>query len=169
MQAALHGRSRGRRPAGPPAAHGVNACRQRIARETGRCYAHPMRRVRPFVIGLLMLWLPLQAIAAVSMPFCPHGGTAGVAQTSVHSHHQHQDSTAASGHHGGQPGDQHPTAGALEHCNNCGACNLACAPAVPVSPVLLSGVAITVQLHFSADSRGLFVPDQPQPPPNSRF
>ena len=29
MQAALHGRSRGRRPAGTPAAHGVNACRQR--------------------------------------------------------------------------------------------------------------------------------------------
>ena len=60
-------------------------------------------------------------------------------------------------------------AGALQQCNNCGACNLACAPAVPVSALLLAGVAITVQPHFSADSPGLFIPDQPQPPPNSRF
>ena len=118
-----------------------------------------------------MLWLPLQAIAAVSMPFCPHGGMAGVAQTSVHAHHQHQheDSTPGSDHHGSEHGDQHNAAGALQQCNNCGACNLACAPAVPVSALLLAGVAITVQPHFSADSPGLFIPDQPQPPPNSRF
>jgi ferredoxin len=128
-----------------------------------------MRRVRIFVIGLLMLWLPLQAVAAVSMPFCPHSGTAGVAQTSVHAHHQHEDSTPVSGHHGSQRGDQHPPAGALEQCNNCGACNLACAPAVPVSAVLLSGTAITVQPDFSAHSPALFIPDQPQPPPNLRF
>ena len=128
-----------------------------------------MRRIRTFVVGVLMLWLPLQAIAAVSMPFCTHGGMAGVAQTSAHAHHHHEDSTPGSGHHGSPHRDRHSAAGALEQCNNCGACNLACAPAVPVSPLLLAGVAITVQPHFSAHSRGLFIPDQPQPPPNSRF
>ena len=115
-----------------------------------------------------MLWLPLQAIAAVSMPFCPHGGMAGVPHSSVHAHHQHESSTPVSGHDGNHHGHQHP-AGALEHCNNCGACNLACAPAVTVSAVLLPGIAITVPLHFSGHSPGLFIPDQPQPPPNSRL
>ncbi len=116
-----------------------------------------------------MLWLPLQAIAAVSMPFCPHGGMAGVAQTSAHAHHHHDDTAAGSGHHGSPYGDQHPAAGSLQQCNNCGACNLACAPAVPVSPLLLAGVTTTAQPQFAAHSRGLFIPDQPQPPPNSRF
>jgi hypothetical protein len=127
-----------------------------------------MRRIRGFVIGLLTLWLPLQAIAAVSMPFCPHGGMAA-AQASMHAHHQHEHSTPDSGQQGAHGGDQHPAAGALQQCNNCGACNLACAPAVPVSTMLLSGTTVPVQLHFSAHSPGLFIPDQPQPPPNSRF
>lgn len=126
-----------------------------------------MRRVRGFVVGLLMLWLPLQAIAAVSMPFCLHGGMAGVAQTSVHGHHHHEDSTPGPGHNERQPSDQHSAAGDLQQCNNCGACNLACAAAVPVSPPVLAAIAIAAPPYFSADSLGLFIPDQPQPPPNS--
>jgi ferredoxin len=126
-----------------------------------------MRRVRTCVVGLLMLWLPLQAIAAVSMPFCAHSGMAGLAQTSAHAHHHHEGSGPDPGHHGSQHGDQHPAAGDLQQCNNCGACNLACAAAVPVSPLVLAAMAITVQPYFSADSVGLFIPDQPQPPPNS--
>jgi hypothetical protein len=145
----------------PPGANRV----QSVVSGVTRCYPRLMRRFRTLVIGLLILWLPLQAIAAVSMPFCPHGG---LAQTSVRAHRHHADSTPGSGHHGVLHGDhQHPTGG-LQQCNNCGACNLACAPAVPVSVVLLCVPATTVQPHFTADSSGLFIPDQPQPPPNSR-
>ena len=89
-------------------AHSVN----HVVSETSHCYPDHMRRARTFVIGLLMLWLPLQAIAAVSMPFCPHGGMPGVAETAVHEHHHHKDSAPGSGHHGNQHGDQHPAAGA---------------------------------------------------------
>lgn len=126
-----------------------------------------MRRGRKFVIIVLMLWLPLQALAAVSMPFC--AGMAGSAPTSAHAHHQHEGSTPAGNSYGSAHSDhRHAAAGTLQQCNNCGACNLACALGVPVSTQLLTQVAPTVQLHFSAHSPGLFIPDQPQPPPNSR-
>jgi ferredoxin len=128
-----------------------------------------MRRARTFVVGVLMLWLPLQAITAVSMPFCPHGEMAGLAQAWGHAHHQHGQSTPLSGHDGSRHGNHQPSTGTLQHCNNCGACNLACAPAMPTSAALLSGSAITVHPHFSAHSHGLFIPDQPLPPPNSRL
>ena len=122
-----------------------------------------MRLVRIFVAGLLMLWLPLQAIAAVAMPFCPHGHMAGLAEAGHHAHHQHGPAAPLSGHHD----DHHPVKGTLQHCNNCGPCNLACAPAAPASAVLLFASTRTVHPDFSAHSNGLFIPDQPQPPPNS--
>jgi hypothetical protein len=125
-----------------------------------------MRRIRIFVIGVLMLWLPLQAVAAVSMPFCAHTGSAAAAQSAAPEQHHHSDSIPASDSHGHQHGDPHPAAGALQ-CNDCGACNLACAPAVPASPMLLLAAPVTVQPDFLAQSYGLFVPEQPQPPPNS--
>jgi ferredoxin len=128
-----------------------------------------MSRARVFVIGLLMLWLPLQAIAAVSMPFCPHGGTGGVAQPADHEHHDHKHPVPDSSHHESQDGDHHLATGALQQCNNCGACNLACAPAVPVCALLIAGAALTVQSYFSAAPPGIFIPDRPQPPPNSSF
>ena len=135
-----------------------------------------MRLVRTFIVGFLMLWLPLQAIAAVSMPFCAHAGMEGgrhagmteAARTDAHAHHQHEHSPAPSQHDHRDTGP-HAAAGTLEQCNNCGACNLACAPAVPMSPLLLARLDVTVQPDFSARSPGLFIPDRPQPPPNSRF
>jgi hypothetical protein len=127
-----------------------------------------MRRIRIAVIGLLMLWLPLQAIAAVSMPFCAGGGIGSTAPASVHTHHQHDASAPASGHHGHQH-EEGAASDGLQPCNNCGACNLACAPAVPISGVLPQAPALTAELHFCAQSLALFIPDQPQPPPNSRF
>jgi hypothetical protein len=124
-----------------------------------------MRRVRIFVIGLLMLWLPLQAVAAVSMPFCTHAGSADAAYAAVQEQHHHSHSMPDSDSHGHQA-DQHPAAGSLQ-CNDCGVCNLACAPGVPASAMLPLAAPVTVEPDFLAQSHGLFVPEQPQPPPNS--
>ena len=112
-----------------------------------------------------MLWLPLQAIAAVSMPFCAHGMGGGAALAPSAVHHHHEQSAPASSHPAGH-GDQHSAAGHLQPCNNCGACNLACAPAVPVSAVSITEPSSTVQPHFSRQFPQLFIPEQPQPPPN---
>lgn len=127
-----------------------------------------MRRFRFCVIGLLMAWLPLQAIAAVAMPFCPHARAAGQAQVLGAAHQRHENHSAPGQHHH-QHEAHHHAQGSLQHCNNCGACNLACAPAVPASPLLLAGPILTVPPQFSAQSAGLFIPDQPQPPPDFRL
>lgn len=127
-----------------------------------------MRRVRIFVVGLLMLWLPLQAVAAVSMPFCAHAGPVDAARTAAPEQHHHAGSVPDSDGHGHQHGDQHPAAGSLQ-CNDCGTCNLACAPAVPASARLPLAAPVAVEPGFLAQSYGLFVPEQPQPPPNFHF
>jgi ferredoxin len=118
-----------------------------------------MRRFRLPIIALLLLWLPLQAIAAVAMPFCAHGSSPAAMQ--AHGDHDHPQDHSHSGPH------QH--AGGLQDCNGCGACNLACAPAAPASATLLSPPPVTVPPHVYIRSAGLFIPEQPQPPPNSRL
>jgi len=125
-----------------------------------------MRRIRLFVVGLLMLWLPLQAVAAVSMPFCMHGIAAGAALAPSQEHHHHGEAVPAAGRHGTHD-DQHSAAGDLQPCNNCGACNLACAPAVPAAGVVLNAPSAAIQPQFSRQFPELFVPEQPQPPPNT--
>jgi hypothetical protein len=118
-----------------------------------------MYRLRLPVIALALLWLPLQAIAAVVMPFCVHGSS----QSTMHSNSEHDH------HHDGSHSEPHHQPGGLQDCNDCGACNLACAPAVPASATLLSAPPVTAPLHFHFTRAGLFIPEQPQPPPNSRF
>jgi ferredoxin len=118
-----------------------------------------MDRLRLPVIALLLLWLPLQAVAAVAMPFCTHGWS----QTTLHGgsghDHHHDPSQPASHHHASGPQD----------CNGCGACNLACAPAIPASAALLSPPPVTAPLQLHLSRAGLFIPEQPQPPPDSRI
>jgi hypothetical protein len=118
-----------------------------------------MCRFRLPIIALLLLWLPLQAIAAVAMPFCAHASSP--AAMHANGNHDHHPDEPHSGPH------QH--AGSLQDCSGSGACNLACAPAVPVSATLLSPPPVTVPPHFYIRSAGLFIPEQPQPPPNSRL
>jgi hypothetical protein len=127
-----------------------------------------MRRIRIFVVGLLMLWLPLQAIAAVSMPFCAHSATGSPALAPSKAHHHHGEVRPASDPHAGH-GDQHTAAADLQPCNNCGACNLASAPAVLVAAVVISASFGDVQPQFSRQFPELFISEQPQPSPNSRL
>ena len=93
-----------------------------------------MSKLRPIVVLLLLLWLPLQPLAAVAMPFCQHSESTTFAG---------DESAAAAGeqlgHHAGPSGGGHKHHADAEdsafslQCNDCGPCHLACAPAIGVA------------------------------------
>ena len=108
--------------------------------------------MRRLVLILVMLWLPLQGMAAVVMPFCKqaHPAAAG-----------HAD------HHAHQAQDQHRLP-ASHACDDCGVCHLACAPAVPSEAALSLAPPATEHATFEPRGQPRFIPDQPQRPPLAR-
>lgn len=101
-------------------------------------YTSTMRRSKILLILLMSLWLPLQGVAAVVMPFCKHSlaGSAGAS---------HSEAAADDGHaaaHVGHEGSAHPqiadasgSGPALSACDDCWHCHLSCAVTLP-SPAL---------------------------------
>lgn len=73
-----------------------------------------MRRLKSFFLALIALWLPLQAAAAVTMPFCRHAmetlATEAAARPPCH-----------------QMADEVATLSADVACDNCEMCHLATA------------------------------------------
>lgn len=125
-----------------------------------------MKRWKSFICVLIALWLPLQGYGAVAMPFCQHD----MAGASV-------SPEPASQHHDGHAGMQHDDSGASPSgatdqagglgCNNCGACHLACAPAISAMATVCLLIARPVLQSTRADSAIFFYPEQPQHPPLS--
>ena len=125
-----------------------------------------MRRFTLLVTVLMTLWLPLQAVAAVTMPFCEQGqGQAPANHESpvggdVPLHHHDGSQPAHSDH----PATGHQDSSPLQ-CNGCGPCHLACAPMLGVA------VAIAVaqpSYRFSPLAQVVppaYSPEQPNPPP----
>jgi hypothetical protein len=122
--------------------------------------------VRKAATLLLLLWLPVQGFAAVAMPFCTHAMTSPGAPNTAEpfatpAHH----ATDHAAHHAQT--DRHAPVTVHEglSCNDCGACHLACAPAVPASAQL--ALVVTSETHADRDPSAprVFVPEQPQPPP----
>ncbi len=135
---------------------------------------------RFLVVLMLSLWLPVQAVAGVTMPFCKHGGsggsrtaTAGEAQ----SHHRHADAPAD--HHGAAVPDGTTAKHSSEHqhghgdasgtsaagCNDCGACHLACAAVIAPTanlPAQHLSFDFCVLAYVAPSDQAL---DQPHPPP----
>jgi hypothetical protein len=132
-----------------------------------------MRRFRSAVIGLVTLWLPLQGFAAVAMPFCSHalqspapqsiGATIALQAGDANGHHH----GAAGAHHSDVSAHgvkaQHHASGFA--CNDCGACQLACAPMLSGSARLGADSASFDFLSFPAWPPRVFTPEQPNPPP----
>lgn len=96
--------------------------------------------IRRLILMLVLFCLPLQGVMATVMPFCKHA--MGGAKSSEKLHAQHGNA-AANGHH-----DQHASRDDIVHsehqihqpsdaggarlaCDNCEACHLACAAAMP--------------------------------------
>jgi hypothetical protein len=91
------------------------------------------------VVVLIALWLPLQGYGAVAMPFCKHGPAmpdapiaASAHPDSQHSHEGHEgmhQEDPAAGHQSAKSDNSADKPGGLG-CNDCGACQLACAPLI---------------------------------------
>lgn len=112
-----------------------------------------MRRLKSFFLVLIALWLPLQAAAAVTMPFCRHAMETLAAEDTASSHpcHPMADEVAT------QPADV--------ACDNCEMCHLATAGYLlattePVPP--LSASILVPKLKSVSASH---IPEPPQQPP----
>lgn len=140
-------------------------------------YTQSMNRWKTILSVLIALWLPLQGYTAVAMPFCQHrmAPASTYGETADHSQHHH-DGHSSHMTHADAPNDS----AAISHanhvgsdntgglgCNNCGACHLACAPAISaVVPVYLS-IGNAVLESAPADAPRFFYPEQLQRPPLS--
>ena len=133
-------------------------------------YGLRMRLFRLTVAWFLLLWLPLQAVAAITMPFCAHAapGHASGHAMAAQSHREHHavdrpisSRSGESGHHHGKGGGSFPM-----NCNDCGACHLACSPTAPRDVVVVADQGPgAVYAEFSPTLPPLFVPEQRKRPP----
>ena len=88
------------------------------------------------IVVFIALWLPLQGYGAVAMPFCKHGPAmpASFDAASVHADTKDGNEGHAGMPHHDHEADHQPTGSADGHiglgCNDCGACQLACAPLI---------------------------------------
>lgn len=113
-----------------------------------------MRRAKCLLLILIALWLPLQAAAAVTMPFCRHApeqmAQQTTAQPAAHCHEQADDSAAAADNFS---------------CDNCEMCHLATAgyllSALEALPPLAANILVP-RLQFASASH---IPEPPQQPP----
>ncbi len=118
--------------------------------------------VRLFVSLLLALCLPLQTVAAATMPFCgaDHEGSAMAAgamahtMATEHAHHDMGDGSA----------DGHEPQGGLG-CNQCGLCHLACASTLPSRAPDVSDVLRAVYQSAPVAAAKSFKPDPVLKPP----
>lgn len=120
------------------------------------------RRIHLFLLLITALWLPLQAVAAIAMPFCRHAAEQAL-----------QQDVAAQGDHcpghagaGAAPADNGGNASSDQDCDGCELCHLASAG------YLLPATALAGQLpparDFEADpvlASPSFIPEPPQHPP----
>jgi hypothetical protein len=123
-----------------------------------------MRATRKLILCVVLLWLPLQGFTAVAMPFC-RSTTGHWSQPTEREHeeqcpHQH-------GAQGRDGTDRHAHAPMDVQCNDCGSCQLACAPAVPCKTVEIPTMSIRTLRFGESNLNVRFIPDPPNPPPLS--
>lgn len=107
-----------------------------------------MRRLKSLLLILIALWLPVQAAAAVSMPFCRHAAEA-VAAEAAHCPEQVAESVAATD---------------LD-CDNCAICHLASAGFLlaPTDTFPLRAASVLVPKLTTVSTS--HIPDPPRQPP----
>lgn len=116
--------------------------------------------MRHFIIGFLVLWLPLQGVAAAGMTACQHPGTSQKTHTSVmktgqHAHHQD---------HVPYQQNQIPSLDD-QSCNDCSLCYLCIASILSFAPFADDSRSATSATSFLETHFSSFIPDQPLHPP----
>jgi hypothetical protein len=110
-----------------------------------------MRRIKSFLLIIIALWLPLQAAAAVTMPFCRHAAEP-VATEAAHCHQQVVESAA--------------TAMAADFdCDNCAMCHLASAGFLLAATEALPPLAMSILVPKLDLVSASHIPEPPQQPP----
>jgi len=88
------------------------------------------------IVVFIALWLPMQGYGAVAMPFCEHGPAMADSSAAVPFHTHALDGDEG---HANMPSHDHEADHLLASssdgyvglgCNDCGACQLACAPLI---------------------------------------
>ncbi len=131
-----------------------------------------MVRWKSILVLALLLWLPLQGIASVAMPFCRHAES--MQASTAHGSDSHAGTHDPATHAGGDTGHPYPM-GADPHggvegsnlsCNDCGSCQLACAP-VMASALwsMLAPPATSERIAMDPSALLTFIPEQPKRPP----
>ncbi|HWQ38181.1 MAG TPA: hypothetical protein VNM24_06135 [Burkholderiales bacterium] len=118
-----------------------------------------MCRWKLAVVLLISLWLPVQGMAAVVMPFCKHGlvgepdqgiaPPASTAHAGLHATNGHAAGHADHAAHAAQAGANHTAQASLIPCDDCGHCHLSCAFTLP-SPGLTGAGFVSVAAPASA-------------------
>ncbi|MHB1360255.1 MAG: hypothetical protein ACYCWC_11820 [Rhodocyclaceae bacterium] len=118
-----------------------------------------MRRFKSFLLILMALWLPLQAAAAVAMPFCRHAAEQPLQAAALQSpEHCHEHAGNAAGPEGG--------AGSSDlACDNCEMCHLASAGYLPVTANNLTLATVSAHLTLTALTPLSHIGDPPLQPP----
>lgn len=137
-----------------------------------------MSRLKNWIIVFIALWLPLQGYGAVAMPFCEHGpampdsSVAVSADTAAQHGHQSHTGIAHDEHEVDSQSassdiftDRHAGLG----CNDCGACQLACAPLIVSTVTYFATTGSPVYDLPSVASLTSISPEQLQRPPLPAF
>src|SRR5215510_7944571 len=96
--------------------------------------------LRRLVVSLLLLWLPFQGLAALTMPFCRHAVNDTLNQYVREHDHSAQGADATHSHLRYDQSAPQPSRGKRHHsksliCNDCGPCHLACAATMMSAPI----------------------------------
>lgn len=115
------------------------------------------RLVRLLVL-FAALWLPLQAVSAIAMPYCKHGAPQSMQQMNADNMHCE---------HGGNPAQPRQKTGS-HACDDCGLCHLAGSGAILISSPVPTGLAAAHDYALPAE-RPLVshIPELPQRPPRA--
>ncbi len=125
-----------------------------------------MKTARIIAVWLLMLALPLQGVAAISVAVDCVDGNSGQAAQVVPGHHQNHHGAASQAHEHPANSGQHDDGQPVEHASVHSCCNhvftgvpSVAVPGTPAPPnTVLQRVTLLATLH---------IPEQPQRPPRA--
>lgn len=110
-------------------------------------YTVPMSRLNTLIVLVLSLWLPVQGMAAVVMPFCKHSMVAD--ESMMHEAHR-PPVQGVNDHHGhsaehahAMPSGSDAASATLNACDDCGQCALSAASALPVAGLPTATIVAT--------------------------
>jgi len=120
-----------------------------------------MRRLKSFLLILIAIWLPVQTVAAMVMPFCGHAGglTVQVTANAPAPCHEHAaPATPATNSAGGASASD-------LGCDNCEMCHLASAGYIPPAATALPLPVASVFVARPMPVLHSHIAEPPQQPP----